>query len=54
MTTRTRQLVRSNRGFTLDILNGEIVAALTGWQAVGLAAVAFAVASLVRRLRHLA
>jgi hypothetical protein len=37
----------------MDILNGEIVAALTGWQAVSLAAVAFAVASLVRRLRRL-
>jgi hypothetical protein len=36
-----------------DMLDGEIVAVLTGWQAVSLAAVAFAVASLVRRLRRL-
>jgi hypothetical protein len=35
-----------------DILNGEIVAGMTGWQAVSIAAVTFVVAALLRRLRR--
>jgi hypothetical protein len=38
---------------TMDTLNGEIVAGMTGWQAVCLAALTFVVAALLRRLRRL-
>ena len=35
-----------------ELLNGEVIAPLTGWQGVTLAIIAFVTAALIRRVRR--
>jgi hypothetical protein len=35
----------------IHLLNGEVIAPLTGWQAVGLATFVFVTAAVIRRVR---
>jgi hypothetical protein len=52
-TMDTPMLLLKLRGHLMnELTNGEIVAALTGWQAVVLASIAFAIAALVGVIRR--